>query len=94
LKIMVMKNRCLGMIREIQDKRYAGNRFAIELGGLPDLERLAEAYGVEYMSIGKNEQIGAVADAVLKAEHAVLVECMVPHDAPTLRFGGERGLHE
>ena len=44
--------------------------------------------------MNKNDLIGAVADAVLKAERAVLVECMVPHDAPTLRFGGERGLHE
>lgn len=92
LKIIVMKNRCLGMIREIQDKKYAGNRFGIELGGLPDLEKLAAAYGVDYLSISENEQIGAVTDAVLKTERAVLVECAVPHDAPTLRFGGERGL--
>lgn len=92
IKIVVMKNRCLGMIREIQDEKYAGNRFAVELGDLPDLKKLAEAYGIEYMSIRRNEQIDAVVDAMLKTERPVLVECAVPHDAPTLRFGGERGL--
>ncbi len=89
VKIIVMKNRCLGMIREIQDQKYAGNRFAVELGDLPNLEKLAEAYGIEYMSICRNEETDAVVDAVLKAEHPVLVECAVPHDEPTLCFGGE-----
>lgn len=93
VKIVVMKNRCLGMIREIQDKKYAENRFAVELGDLPDLEKLAEAYGIEYLSICRNEETDTVVDAVLKAGHPVLVECTVPHDAPTLCFSGEGRRH-
>lgn len=45
LRMIVMKNRRLGMIGEIQDKQYGGNHFSIQLGDLPDLQKIAEAMG-------------------------------------------------
>lgn len=46
VKIIIMDNRRLGMVREIQDKKYGGRHFGTHMEGNPDFTVLARAYGI------------------------------------------------
>jgi acetolactate synthase-1/2/3 large subunit len=46
VKIIIMKNNRLGMVRELQQDNYGGNITAVELDGSPDFIKLASAYGI------------------------------------------------
>jgi acetolactate synthase-1/2/3 large subunit len=47
IKIVVMVNKTLGMVRELQDLKYGGRHSAVSLDGSPDFIKLASAYGIE-----------------------------------------------
>ena len=42
VKIVVIANQYLGMVREYQQNTYKGRYSVVELGGGPDLEKLAQ----------------------------------------------------
>jgi acetolactate synthase-1/2/3 large subunit len=46
VRIVVLDNRGLGMVRQWQELFYDGRYSHVSLGGVPDFVRLAEAYGV------------------------------------------------
>jgi len=46
VKIIVMANNRLGMVRELQKNIYGGRITAVNLDGSPDFVKLAEAYGI------------------------------------------------
>lgn len=76
LRMIVMKNRRLGMIGEIQDKQYGGNHFSIQLGDLPDLQKIAEAYGIEYLRVSRPEEMENI-ERMLHTKGPCLMECLV-----------------
>ena len=65
LKIVVLDNACLGMVRQWQelfyDERYSG----IDLEGNPDFASLAESYGMKAFVLEKESQIATVLEAAL-----------------------------
>jgi acetolactate synthase-1/2/3 large subunit len=46
IKVVVLDNGRLGMVRQQQDMFWGGRRSAVELGGTPDWSALASAFGV------------------------------------------------
>jgi acetolactate synthase-1/2/3 large subunit len=46
VKIIIMVNNRLGMVRELQAMKYAGNTTAVFLDGSPDFIKIAAAYGI------------------------------------------------
>lgn len=60
VKIIVLDNRCLGMVRQWQelffDERYSG----IDLEGNPDFAKLAQSYGIKGFSLDKRENLEQV----------------------------------
>ncbi len=47
VKMVVLNNGCLGMVRQFQDMYFGGRRQSTVIGyGCPDLVKVAEAYGV------------------------------------------------
>ena len=46
VKIILMQNGRLGMVKELQDRLYGGRYIATTLDGNPDFVKLAEAYGI------------------------------------------------
>lgn len=60
VKVVVLDNRCLGMVRQWQelfyDERYSG----IDLEGNPDFVALAESYGVKGFRIRSSDEVEAV----------------------------------
>lgn len=57
VKIFIMNNRCLGMVRQFQDLYFGGRRQSTVIGySCPDLGKVAMAYGVSiiyYYLIGR-----------------------------------------
>ena len=77
VKIVVIANQYLGMVREYQQNTYKGRYSVVELGGGPDLEKLAQAYGMDFIHLEAPDKMDEAIDAFLKDEDAVLMECVI-----------------
>ena len=77
VKIVVIANHYLGMVREYQQNTYKGRYSVVELGGGPDLEKLAQAYGMDFIRVEAPDKMDEAIDAFLKDEDAVLMECVI-----------------
>lgn len=78
VKIFIMDNRYLGMVRQWQDmfwdKRYSG----VDLEGNPNFVKLAESYGVKALRIKRTADISRMVKQALDYnEGPVLVHCEV-----------------
>lgn len=75
VKIFVMNNRCLGMVRQFQDMYFGGRRQSTVIGySCPAFGKVAAAYGIPSHSIGSAAGARDVVEAVLKAEGPAFVE--------------------
>jgi acetolactate synthase-1/2/3 large subunit len=64
IKLVVLNNRALGLVRQQQDLFYRGNRFASDLSGGPDFCAIARAFGwnaVDLVAEGNNMEALAMA---------------------------------
>ena len=77
VKIVVIANHYLGMVREYQQNTYKGRYSVVELGGGPDLEKLAQAYGMDFIRLDAPDKMDEAIDTFLKDEDAVLMECVI-----------------
>lgn len=85
IKIVVMKNNFLGMVREAQLKSYNSKFSGVSLGeNIPDICALANAYGI------KSEKVYSLADSkgaisrMLKSDGIYLLECYVDCEESSL----------
>ena len=84
VKMIVMNNSRLGMVRELQDTRYGGNETAVFLDGNPDFVKLAESYGIPSCRISNDGDIDEAIQNMLSCADAYLLECTVSPEEPTL----------
>ncbi len=83
VKIIVMCNGGLGMVRELQTSLYRGRYSGVRLEGSPDFTVIASAYGIPSRLVHSNAQALEAADAMLAADGPYLLECVVPWDYPS-----------
>ena len=76
VKILLLNNRLLGMVAELEQKEY-GRQFAVQLPSAPDFCRLAEAYGLPAESIRENEGLLDAVRRLLSREGPALLECRI-----------------
>lgn len=82
LKLFVMNNKSLGMVREFQDIYLNKNYQSTVKGyGHPDFKLLAAAYGMEYASIGRGYTQADLAN-ILEVQGPILVEVDIDMFAP------------
>jgi acetolactate synthase-1/2/3 large subunit len=94
VKIIVMNNRTLGMIRQFQDS-YFESRYQSTYWGYdaPDFEKVAVAYGIKAKTISKPDEIGEGVEWLWNSENAdqpLVLQVMVdPHTNtyPKIAFG-------
>jgi acetolactate synthase-1/2/3 large subunit len=80
VKIVVINNQVLGMVRQWQELIH-GNRFShIDLAGSPDFVKLAEAYGVKGLRATNKEEARLAWQEALDTPGPVLVEFFVRRD--------------
>ncbi|MDE5589100.1 MAG: biosynthetic-type acetolactate synthase large subunit [Acetatifactor sp.] len=77
VKIVVLKNNFLGMVREYQHYTYKDNYSVVDLSGSPDLEKLAEAYGIPFLRLENMERCDEVIGEFLRDDRSVLLECLI-----------------
>ncbi|MFA5657882.1 MAG: biosynthetic-type acetolactate synthase large subunit [Oscillospiraceae bacterium] len=84
VKIIVMNNSSLGMVREYQAKSYNGRLSAVILDRNPDFVALAQAYGIEAMRVNDEKSARLVIEKLSSSKKVMLIECVVNPDDPTL----------
>ncbi len=81
VKIFVMDNKFLGMVRQWQelffDRRYSG----VDLKGNPDFVKLAEAYGMQGLRIKRSADVNKVVAKALAIDGPCLIHCEVEKES-------------
>ncbi len=77
VKIIVLKNNFLGMVREFQHYTYKDNYSVVDLSGSPDLEKLSLAYDMKFMRLHTMEGAQETIEEFLSGNEAVLLECII-----------------
>ncbi|MEK5057805.1 biosynthetic-type acetolactate synthase large subunit [Paenibacillus shunpengii] len=77
VKIVVINNQVLGMVRQWQELIYDNRYSHIDLAGSPDFVKLAEAYGVKGLRATNKEEAQKIWSEALETDGPVLVEFVV-----------------
>jgi acetolactate synthase-1/2/3 large subunit len=77
VKVMVLKNGYLGMVREYQHYQYQDRYAMVDLSGSPDLEKIAQAYQMSFLRLTDMSQADTILDQFLQTQEAVLMECWI-----------------
>lgn len=75
VKIVVLKNGVLGLVRQYQHFTYKDRFSVTDLDGSPDLEKIAEAYGMRYLHIRTNTELEEKLRDFLHGDESVLLQC-------------------
>lgn len=80
VKIVVINNQVLGMVKQQQELIY-GNRYShIDLAGSPDFVKLAEAYGIKGLRASTKKEAADIWREAMNTPGPVLVEFVVPKE--------------
>jgi acetolactate synthase-1/2/3 large subunit len=77
VKVIVLKNGYLGMVREYQHYHYKDSYAMVVLSGSPDLEKIAAAYDMPFLRMTDMSQIDETLDQFLSASASILLECVI-----------------
>ncbi|WP_010493345.1 biosynthetic-type acetolactate synthase large subunit [Paenibacillus elgii] len=80
VKIVVINNRTLGMIKQWQELIYDGRYSHIDLSGSPDFVKLAEAYGVKGLRASDKREAEQAWQEALDTPGPVLIDFQVSKD--------------
>jgi len=74
VKVVILNNRFLGMVRQWQELFYAERYSSVDLGSTPDFVKLAEAYGAIGLRAEKPSEVVSVLKEGLKAKKTVFMD--------------------
>ena len=77
VKIIIMRNNRLGMVRELQTKNYEDHQIAVHLDGSPDFVALARSYGIEADRVVTMAEAEEKIDKLVNSDKPYLLECNV-----------------
>ncbi len=81
IKIVILNNFSLGMVRQFQDDFYGGVRSQVDMTHIPDFVKLADAYGLPGIRVDSLEQVGAAMDAAEKTKGPFLIDFRIDPEA-------------
>ena len=84
IKIIIMRNSRLGMVRELQDNHYGHRHSATILEGDPDFLKIAEAYGIDHAEANSNEQAEEIIKNIVDSDKPFILVCDVYPDTPSI----------
>lgn len=79
VKIFIMNNFYLGMVRQWQELFHNGRYSQVDLLSNPDFTKVAEAYGVKSLTI-KNEDELLKIEEIIESDEPILVNCIVTRE--------------
>jgi acetolactate synthase-1/2/3 large subunit len=77
VKVAILNNRYLGMVRQWQELFYAERYSSSDLGSTPDFVKLAEAYGAIGLRAERPSEVVPVLREALKAKRTVFMDFVV-----------------
>jgi acetolactate synthase-1/2/3 large subunit len=77
LKIILLDNSRLGMVRQWQEFFFERNFSEVDLSDNPDFAKVAEAFGIEAFRIDRRDQVSAGIDRLLAAEGPILMHVII-----------------
>ncbi len=77
VKIIVMKNDYLGMVRQYQHYTYEDHYSVVDLSGSPDIAKIASAYGMECIVLENMDNAKAEIRRFLDAKEPILMVCQI-----------------
>lgn len=77
VKMIVMNNHYLGMVRQYQHFTYDDHYSVVDLTGSPDLEKLATAYDLPFIRVKDMTGVDGAIDEFLKNDESCLMEIMI-----------------
>ena len=81
VKIVVLHNNCLGLIRKLQEKMFDKRYFASVTGfSCPDLERIANAYNMNYCKIENINDYNKLKEFI-NDQNACIIDVILPIEA-------------
>lgn len=80
VKIVVINNQVLGMVKQWQDMVYENRYSQVDLTGSPNFVKLAEAYGIKGLRATNKEEAIRIWHEALETSGPVLVEFTVPKE--------------
>jgi acetolactate synthase I/II/III large subunit len=81
IKIVILNNFSLGMVRQFQDDFYGGVRSQVDMTVIPDFVKLADAYGLPGIRVDTLEQVGPAMDAAEKTKGPFLIDFRIDPEA-------------
>lgn len=85
IKVVVMTNHYLGMVRELQTLNYDNRLTAVSLDGSPDFITLAKAYGLPCMRVTNEQEAQQAIEKLSTEKGSFFVECVVDDFYSTLK---------
>ncbi len=80
VKVFLMNNGYLGMVRQWQELFWDGRYSAVDMGTSPDWVKLAEAYGATGLRVSDKADVKDVMRAALEAEGPVVLDVRVARE--------------
>lgn len=77
VKIVVMRNNYLGMVRELQEKAYDNRLMAVSIDGSPCFTKLADAYGIENELVDSTDKMDSAIQRMMDSDKPYLLEVAV-----------------
>lgn len=84
VKIIVMRNNRLGMVRELQAKAYGNRLSGVFLDGSPDFIKLAEAYGIKGEKVSDITEAETAVKNLFSSEAPYILEVRVDEEEKSL----------
>jgi acetolactate synthase I/II/III large subunit len=80
LKVVIMNNGYLGMVRQWQEIFYNGAYSHVDMRGGPDFVKLAEAYGAAGFRVSRPDELRGVLEQALATPGVVVVDAVVAEE--------------
>ena len=77
VKVVVMRNNYLGMVRELQEKAYDNRLMAVSIDGSPCFTKLADAYGISSELVDSADMMDAAIERMISSDKPYLLEVAV-----------------
>ncbi len=77
VKVVVLTNNYLGMVREYQHYTYHDRYSVVDLSGNPDLSKIAQAYGMRYVKLTDMSASDRAIKEFLDSEESCILEAII-----------------
>ena len=84
VKVLVLRNRYLGLVREYQEKNCGRRYSGVRLHDYPRFDCIAGAFNMDYVECNSNEQLPGMIEEFLAWDRAALMVCNIAEENLTI----------